>query len=93
MPGIYDDDVTDPAVMAKQKVKKKRSALLNFGENLYGAIGALLLTYAVCFVLAWGFLWIASRMISIGIPGGRGAIWIIALFLTIAFYWYDRRNP
>lgn len=32
-------------------------------------------------------------MISIGIPGGRGAIWIIALFLTIAFYWYDRRNP
>jgi len=90
MAGIYDDDPTDSRAPKKAK-KKGGGKLLRFGEGVLGTIGALVVTFVICYVLALAFLWIAGRMISIG--GGPVSPLIIAAVLTGVFYWYDRSNP
>ena len=68
----------------------RRSAL---AESVIGHVGAFLITYAIAFVLAKALAWAAGRMISIGGGLGTGGIALVALGLTLAFYWYERNNP
>ena len=77
----------------RTKGKSARSRMMDFGENMLGAVGGMLVTFAVCYLVAMAMLWIANRMISIG--GLHGAIptAVIALVLTVIFYLYDRNNP
>jgi hypothetical protein len=72
--------------------KSARARLLGVGENLIGTAGALLVTFAACYVLAMGVLWIAGRLISTGGGGGTLPTAVIALVLTVIVYLYDRNN-
>jgi hypothetical protein len=90
MAGIYDEDPTDSRTSRSAK-KKGGGRLLRFGEGALGTIGALAVTFVICYVLALALLWIAGRMISIG--GGAVSPLIVAAVLTGVFYWYDRSNP
>ena len=90
MAGIYDEDPTDSRTSRTAK-KKGGGRLLRFGEGVLGTIGALAVTFVICYVLALALLWIAGRMISIG--GGAVSPLIVAAVLTGVFYWYDRSNP
>lgn len=91
MAGIYDEDPTDSRTPTKGKKKPGGGKLLRFGEGALGTIGALAVTFVICYVLALALLWIAGRMISIG--GGPVSPLIVAAVLTAVFYWYDRSNP
>ena len=69
---------------------RRRKAL---AESVIGHAGAFLVTYAVSFLLAKALAWAAGRFISIGGGLGTGGIALVALGLTLAFYWYERSNP
>ena len=68
----------------------RRSALI---ESVVGHLGAFLITYAVAFVLASVLVWAAGRLLSTGAGLGTGVVALVALGLTLAFYWYERNNP
>lgn len=68
----------------------RRARMLNLGESVMGTAGALLVTYALCFLLAMAVLWVANRIISIGGLHGTLPTAIIALVLTVLCYLYDR---
>lgn len=70
-----------------------RRSLMSFGESALGTIGGLLVTFAVCYLVAMAVLWIASRMISVGGLRGMVPTAVVALVLTAIAYLYDRQNP
>jgi len=63
------------------------------GESVLGNAGAFIVTYVIACVITVAVVWFAGRFMSIG--GGLNIGWkaLIALGLTVAFYWYDRNNP
>jgi|GEM_PF-5503405 hypothetical protein len=81
------------ATSTKADEGRRRKRLAAFGEGAVGAIGALLVTYAISFVLAAAFLWIANRFFSLGVLRGTTPTAVIALVITVALYLYDRDNP
>jgi 4-hydroxybenzoate polyprenyltransferase len=96
MAGIYDDDNTndtDSARLAKRKNQKRKEGAKSFLANSLGSIGALIVTFLVSYAIALAMLWIAGHMVSIGGFGGLGPAGIVAIILTVVFYWYDRNNP
>jgi energy-converting hydrogenase Eha subunit B len=81
------------AMDKRAKEKSGRARMLNFGEGLLGTIGALVVTFGVCYIVAMAALWIAGRIISIGGLRGTVPTAITALVLTVIVYLYDRDNP
>ncbi len=67
-----------------------RSALI---ESVVGHLGAFLITYALAFLVASVLAWAAGRLISTGASLGTGVVALVALGLTLAFYWYELINP
>ena len=62
-------------------------------EDIVGHVGAFLVTYAVAFLVASVLAWAAGRFLSIGGGVGTAGVALVALGLTVAFYWYERSNP
>lgn len=97
MAGIYDDDPTDPAQAKRTRSRggdaPGRRRVLGLGGSAAASIGALVVTFAVSYVLALALLWLAGKFISIGASFGGSAAWVVAALLTGSFYWYDRNNP
>lgn len=96
MPGIYDDDPTDPAAAKRARTRggdAPRRRMLGFGESAAASVGTLAVTFLVCYILALALIWLAGKFLSIGVPLGGSAAWIVAAALTGIFYWYDRNNP
>ena len=96
MAGIYDDDNTndtDSTRLAKRKSQKRKEGAKSFLANSLGSIGALIVTFLVSYAIALAMLWIAGHMVSIGGFGGLGPAGVLAIILTVVFYWYDRNNP
>lgn len=63
-----------------------------FREGAVGTIGALLITFAIAWLLASLLVWMAGRFFSIGIGSSPTMVLVIAALLTGLFYWYDRNN-
>jgi hypothetical protein len=72
--------------------KKNSNGHFDLRVSLIGTVGAFLLTFAVCYILAMGMFWIAGRLISTGGGGGVFPTAIVALILTIIVYLYDKEN-
>lgn len=96
MPGIYDNDPTDPASAKRARTRggdaSRKRRILGFGESAAASVGALAVTFVVCYILALALIWLAGKFLSIGVPLGGSAAWIVAAALTGIFYWYDRNN-
>lgn len=54
--------------------------------------GAFLVNDGIAFLLASILAWAAGRFLSIGGGLGTGGIALVALGLTVAFYWYERNR-